>query len=151
VDGLQAVAACEEKRYDLVLMDGSMPELDGFDASRKIRASETMRGLSSTPVVALTAHVIGAGSDAWKDAGMDGVLHKPFTIAQIGAVLNRFLVSGGRSIEVEEIPVATEADDTPIIDPAVLAQFDALSSTGFAARVTRAFHVLIEPYPAFAK
>ena len=86
-DGRQAVHAVLKTRYDLVLMDGSMPELDGFDATREIRAAEADGNRDRTPIVALTAHVIGTAADAWREAGMDGVLHKPFTLARLAEVI----------------------------------------------------------------
>ncbi len=92
-DGQDAVAACAERDFDLVLMDGSMPGLDGFDATRAIRAAEKLRGARRLPIVAMTAHVVGRAADAWREAGMDGVLHKPFTIAAMGECLARFLQS----------------------------------------------------------
>jgi CheY-like chemotaxis protein len=79
------------KRYDLVLMDGSMPVLDGFEATKRIRAREEAEGFARTPVVALTAHVIGSAADAWQGAGMDGVLYKPFTLARLAACLDGFV------------------------------------------------------------
>ncbi|HZG29750.1 MAG TPA: ATP-binding protein [Ensifer sp.] len=86
-NGRQAVDAVLKTRYDLVLMDGSMPELDGFDATREIRAAESNEARERTPIVALTAHVIGTAADAWREAGMDGVLHKPFTLARLADVI----------------------------------------------------------------
>jgi CheY-like chemotaxis protein len=86
-NGRQAVNAVMSKRFDLVLMDGSMPELDGFEATRMIRGWESTQSRARTPIVALTAHVVGTAADAWRDAGMDGVLHKPFTLAQMASVI----------------------------------------------------------------
>ena len=82
-NGLEACEALESKGYDLVLMDGSMPELDGFEATRRIRAREAETGAPRTPVIALTAHVVGSAAEAWKDADMDGILHKPFTLKSL--------------------------------------------------------------------
>ncbi len=95
-DGLQAVAAATAEPFDLILMDGSMPGLDGFDAARAIRAHEASRDSARTPIVALTAHVVGAGADAWREASMDDVIHKPFTLAQLGACIARFAGAGAQ-------------------------------------------------------
>ena len=86
-NGRQAVDAVLAKAYDLVLMDGSMPELDGFAATRMIREVEAAESRRRTPIVALTAHVIGTAADAWREAGMDGVLHKPFTLARLAETI----------------------------------------------------------------
>ena len=89
--GREAVEALRVGSYDLVLMDGSMPDLDGFAATRLIREIEKLEGRARTPVVALTAHVVGAGAEAWREAQMDDILHKPFTLASLAACLARHL------------------------------------------------------------
>lgn len=86
-NGREAVNAVSARQYDLVLMDGSMPVLDGFAATREIRALEAAGSAQRTPIVALTAHVVGSAADAWREAGMDGILHKPFTLAKLSHCL----------------------------------------------------------------
>ncbi|WP_372424224.1 ATP-binding protein [Salinarimonas chemoclinalis] len=90
-NGREALDAILAGGIDLVLMDGSMPELDGFEATRLVRVHEAQSGTARTPIVALTAHVVGAGADAWREAGMDGVLHKPFTLAALAQTLGAHL------------------------------------------------------------
>ncbi|WP_343684727.1 EAL domain-containing protein [Asticcacaulis sp.] len=87
-NGAEALAQMAAQPFDLVLMDGSMPELDGFEATRRWRAQEDGTRL---PIVALTAHVVGKAAEEWRQADMDGVLHKPFTLQALGEVLDRFL------------------------------------------------------------
>ena len=65
-DGAQAVEAFKTGRFDIVLMDCSMPEMDGFAATRAIRAFEQEARPARTPVVALTAHVAGSAADSWQ-------------------------------------------------------------------------------------
>ncbi|MCZ8375599.1 MAG: ATP-binding protein [Beijerinckiaceae bacterium] len=91
VDGRAAFEAVKAKRYDLVFMDGSMPEMDGFQSARAIRRWEQETGTSRTAIIALTAHVVGTHADAWKQSGMDGVLHKPFTLQAMGETLAQHL------------------------------------------------------------
>ncbi|MGI3170200.1 response regulator [Pseudooceanicola sp. C21-150M6] len=76
-DGAQAVAMWTEIHPDLVLMDISMPGVDGLEATRQIRQQEQKRGLGRTPVFAMTAHVVGTVSGDFAEAGMDGHLPKP--------------------------------------------------------------------------
>jgi signal transduction histidine kinase/EAL domain-containing protein (putative c-di-GMP-specific phosphodiesterase class I)/CheY-like chemotaxis protein/HPt (histidine-containing phosphotransfer) domain-containing protein len=90
-DGRAALDAIAEDRFDLVLMDGSMPVLDGYAATNQLRQREAEGASVRLPVVALTAHVVGTSADAWRDAGMDGVLHKPFTLDALQDVLERHL------------------------------------------------------------
>ena len=87
VDGQDALNVLATKDYDLVLMDGSMPVMDGYEATRAIRSREAQQGLKRLPVVALTAHVVGTAANAWSECGMDGVLHKPFTLLALGEIL----------------------------------------------------------------
>lgn len=63
--------------FDLVLMDCEMPVMDGITATQKIREIEQQAGLSRTPIVALTAHVLQEQRQRMVDAGMDNFLSKP--------------------------------------------------------------------------
>ena len=78
-DGAQAVAAAAARDFDLVLMDLHMPELDGFDASRAIRADEDERGRSPVPILALSASVMPEDQEKCLEAGMNGHLAKPIS------------------------------------------------------------------------
>ena len=107
--GHLALAAIRSRHFDLVLMDGSMPDLDGYEATSMLRQEEARTGRRRMPVIALTAHVVGAAADKWRSAGMDDVLHKPFTVAKLSDVIQRNLASGrlgsGRgSKSHEELP-----------------------------------------------
>ena len=91
-DGVQAVACYIENRPDFVLMDLSMPNKNGFDATREIRALEEKDSLRRCPIVAVTANVTEDDRRKCFDAGMDAFLPKPVkkaklleTITQISA------------------------------------------------------------------
>ncbi len=88
--GRAAVSAINAERFDLVLMDCSMPEMDGFAATRAIRAQETAKGRKPVPVIALTAHVQGEDEE-WRDAGMNHYLTKPFTLNALASAISLFL------------------------------------------------------------
>ncbi len=75
-NGLEAVALCAEKRFDVVLMDVEMPEMDGLEATRAIRNLETARG-QFTPIIAMTAHAVRGFQATCEEAGMDGYIAKP--------------------------------------------------------------------------
>lgn len=84
--------ACEQlqsKRYDLVLMDCQMPELDGFEATRLIRTGEG-DGRPRTPIVALTANAMAHDRELCLAAGMDDYLSKPFAAIDIERILRRW-------------------------------------------------------------
>ena len=74
--GREAIAAFERARFDLVLMDVQMPDMDGLEATMEIRARERQAGLH-TPIVALTAHALKGDRDRCVAAGMDGYINKP--------------------------------------------------------------------------
>jgi CheY-like chemotaxis protein len=88
-DGRAAIEAWESGRYDLILMDCQMPELDGYEATREIRRLEG--GRSRIPVVALTAHAMKGADEECAAAGMDGYLTKPIDRAQLASCLQKFL------------------------------------------------------------
>jgi PAS domain S-box-containing protein len=74
-NGLQAVAAVRRSRYDVVLMDVHMPELDGLQATRQIRALELPNG--AVPIIALTADALAGARETFLEAGMDDYISKP--------------------------------------------------------------------------
>ena len=76
-DGREAVAAFESQRFDLVLMDIQMPEMNGFEAVSAIRAIEHAQRRPHTPIVALTAHAMAGDREQCLAAGMNAYLSKP--------------------------------------------------------------------------
>ena len=108
-NGAEAVSAAARHSHDIILMDGSMPQMDGFTAARIIRQAEESENRARIPIVALTAHVIGAAAEEWRLAGMDAVIHKPFTIAQLAQCL------------VDQVPqFQTPADDAAAVNDGAL-------------------------------
>ncbi|MBF0271289.1 MAG: ABC transporter substrate-binding protein [Magnetococcales bacterium] len=77
--------------FDVIFMDCEMPILDGFETTRRLRIWEKMAGRSSIPIVALTAHVLQESRQKCNAVGMNDYLHKPFSQAELGAVLHRWL------------------------------------------------------------
>ena len=75
--------------FDLVLMDVNMPELDGLEASRRIRAAEIAAGAPPTPIIALTANVFAEDREACLAAGMNAVLVKPLDRERLADALDR--------------------------------------------------------------
>jgi signal transduction histidine kinase/CheY-like chemotaxis protein len=91
-DGGEAVAACLEFPPQLVLMDLQMPEVDGLEATRQLRALQDGGRLPDFPIVALTAHATPQDQMRCEEAGMQGFLTKPISIAQLRSELRRWLV-----------------------------------------------------------
>jgi PAS domain S-box-containing protein len=89
VNGVQAVNLARAKQYDLILMDVSMPEMDGMMASFQIRAIG--EGYAQTPIIALTAHVMAGDRDLCLSAGMNDYLNKPIDYDVFIKTLDRWL------------------------------------------------------------
>ncbi len=81
-DGEEAVAAFTSSSFDLVLMDVQMPETDGLEASRAIRARERSTG-AHVPIIAMTAHAMTGDRERCLSAGMDGYLSKPIRAREL--------------------------------------------------------------------
>jgi two-component system sensor histidine kinase BarA len=158
-NGWQAVDAFKQGAFDIVLMDCSMPEMDGFSATRAIRAFEAERGLARTPVVALTAHVAGSAADSWQGAGMDDYLTKPFTIGSLADCLARWRRSGAAAataagepmtapVPAPEPEAVTEPEEpTQPLDPEVLGTLRAIAG-GSGATVDKIFRLFQAHAPA---
>jgi CheY-like chemotaxis protein len=80
-NGREAVEMAMSFPYDLIFMDCRMPEMDGFTATREIRAQQANG--HRTPIVAMTAHAIKGASEECLDAGMDAYIAKPVKPAEI--------------------------------------------------------------------
>jgi len=78
INGAEAIDRFREKTYDLILMDIQMPEMDGMEATRKIREIEAVKGLKPVPIVALSAHAMKGDIDKALSCGMDDYITKPF-------------------------------------------------------------------------
>jgi signal transduction histidine kinase/CheY-like chemotaxis protein len=90
-NGIEALAAIEGKKYDLIFMDCQMPELDGYEATAKIRVMERGRG-KRLPVVAMTAHISNKERQKCFEAGMDDFLTKPINKEKLIIILNKILL-----------------------------------------------------------
>jgi CheY-like chemotaxis protein len=84
-NGLEALEAVKNNTFDIVFMDLNMPDMDGMEASRQIRAWES--GDSHTFIVALTASYLPEIGQALFDSGIDNYISKPFEVAQIQKLL----------------------------------------------------------------
>ncbi len=123
-DGASGATAAAAKRYDLILMDISMPLMDGIAATRLIRAGGAS---SSVPIVAVTAHSMAADQDRFRAAGMDDVLVKPISTAALVALLS------GRK------PVSGVKGDVSSFDKNRLAELRQVVGEDGLARLTSTF------------
>ena len=91
VNGLEAVAQWERGNHAVILMDFHMPEMDGCEATRWIRAREASEGRDRIPIIALTASVLDRDREACLNSGMDEFLAKPIEEARLNQVLESVL------------------------------------------------------------
>jgi CheY-like chemotaxis protein len=106
-NGRQALEAVARERFDLILMDCQMPEMDGFIATQRIREMEASAELPGrVPVIALTANAIKGDRERCLAAGMDDYVSKPFEVDSLLATIGRFL-------SVPRKPANTGPGDAP--------------------------------------
>jgi CheY-like chemotaxis protein/HPt (histidine-containing phosphotransfer) domain-containing protein len=146
-NGQEAIDAVRRIPYDLVLMDCHMPELDGYEATRRIRKAETAE---SSPdhlpahIIAMTANALEGDREACLAAGMNDYMSKPVKLPELQAALRRAGAQrprrgrvtaaepeGAGSDSAPTEPEAMEPNPTePPIDPAVFESLRALRETG---------------------
>jgi PAS domain S-box-containing protein len=120
-NGLEAIQAVEREPFDLVLMDCQMPEMDGFEATRRLRAMEHSGRLAGhLPVIALTASAVKGDREHCLEAGMDTYLSKPFEAAGLLAVVGRLLAAQKKDPAAETLaqrqPITLPSNSAPPID-----------------------------------
>ena len=87
-DGVEAVRMWRTGKYDMILMDCQMPELDGYGATKAIRSEESAG--NRIPVIAMTAHVLTGTREACLIAGMDDYVSKPVDFAKLAVTIKRW-------------------------------------------------------------
>jgi two-component system cell cycle response regulator DivK len=92
VDGVEGVAMAQSHRPDLILMDIQLPELDGYEATRKIR---TVPELAEVPIIAVTSYALSGDEAKARDAGCYGYVAKPFSPRELLAKIREFLPDAG--------------------------------------------------------
>jgi signal transduction histidine kinase/CheY-like chemotaxis protein/HPt (histidine-containing phosphotransfer) domain-containing protein len=149
-NGREALRALDGERYDAVLMDCQMPEIDGYTATRLLRERERQAGGSrGTTVIALTANAMPGDREKCLAAGMNDYLCKPFSAADLQQALAKWIVSG-------ETVAAKQTDGTPagihpdrartqeILDRAKLDEIRALERPGAPHVLERVVEVYCE-------
>jgi signal transduction histidine kinase/CheY-like chemotaxis protein len=145
-NGQEVLRQTAETNFDLILMDLQMPVLDGFQATAALRGG-TAATARRVPIVALTANALEGDRARCLAAGMDDYLAKPYTRAQLEAVVRRWLDMGPaeqRTIP-GDAPMAADAPAmTAAIDPAVLERYQELDPSGTGALAERLVQAYLE-------
>ncbi len=87
-NGVEAIEAAQARMPDIIIMDLSLPVMDGWEATRRLKADEKTRAI---PVVALTGHALAGHSKGARDAGCDSFLAKPCLPDQLVAEIKRMI------------------------------------------------------------
>jgi CheY-like chemotaxis protein len=93
-NGREALAAFRRRKFDIILMDIQMPELDGFDVVRAIREQEHAGGVIATPIIALTSFATAHDREKCLRHGMDDYLSKPFRMEDLQEKIEALLQGG---------------------------------------------------------
>jgi two-component system, cell cycle response regulator DivK len=88
VNGEEGVAMAEQHKPDLILMDIQLPILDGYEATRRIKANDALRHI---PIIAVTSYALAGDEAKTRAAGCDGYVAKPFSPRQLLAKVREFL------------------------------------------------------------
>jgi CheY-like chemotaxis protein len=152
-DGREAVEAVRNLPYDLIFMDVQMPEMDGFEATKAIRAMAPP--VSRIPIVAMTANALQGDMERCIAAGMDGYLAKPVDPFKVDDAINRFYSPSAKPLAVSPANdewrrtpgrgvLDTAGADVPLIDEQGLAELTRFLGAGEVAS-------LLEEYLSYAR
>jgi CheY-like chemotaxis protein len=110
-NGREAIETLRTEEFDLVLMDICMPEMDGYETTRRIRAGECGPMRQDILIAAMTANAMEGDREKCLDAGMDAYVGKPIDKAELGALLDRVArgrqEAGGHRAEANHPPPGT--------------------------------------------
>jgi CheY-like chemotaxis protein/HPt (histidine-containing phosphotransfer) domain-containing protein len=123
-NGREALLMAQGRRFDLILMDCQMSEMDGLEATRRLRDGQKNQ---DTKIVAVTSNAMPADRDLCLAAGMDDYISKPLKERELRAILAKYLAAANDSA----------AESRASIDRAVLAEFEAATGKKYASLVER--------------
>jgi CheY-like chemotaxis protein len=104
-NGVEAVLMCEKNSYDIILMDIQMPEMDGIEATRKIRKKEIDE---HTPIIAITADALKGDRERFLSNGMDDYVSKPINIEELFRAIDRTLLLKKEDENLSDISICLD-------------------------------------------
>ena len=135
--GEEAIERFKSAAFDLVFMDCSMPGMDGYEATARLRDIEKASQRMPCRVIALTAHATGEEARRWQQAGMDGYVAKPFTIEQLRSVLSQGVPGASQGPQLE----------APVLSRDTLDMFEALSGEAAGRLAQKVFGLFLVHAP----
>jgi len=142
INGREAVETVKSQKYDLVLMDCQMPEMDGFEATAEIRSFEG--DSRHTAIIAMTANALEGDREKCLAAGMDDYLSKPVKIDALKQMLEHWTSSANAQAKETTEETDTKKDSLEIVDASVLDSYRMLQQPGKPDLVNRLINLFIE-------
>ena len=115
-DGNEVLEAMEQMRFDLILMDVQMPELDGVSATKMIRTTQNEKINSDIPIIALTAYAMKGDREKFINAGMDDYITKPVNFNELKWIMTRVLNTRSKNFSENSIPSTEQGNRLPSLD-----------------------------------
>ena len=152
-NGLEAVELFQQQRFDLVLMDCQMPEMDGFEATAKIRQI-TSQGGAQVPIIALTANAMSGDREQCIAAGMNDYLSKPFTMADFNTMMDKWLPfeqspqladTSDKTVEIKSLQLM---DEPQVLDQQVLNRLRMMQRPGAPSILQKVIDIYLQNSPA---
>ena len=129
--GMEAIVAVQAKRYDVVLMDHMMPEMDGMEATSRIRALDGEQAYyKDLPIIALTANAVAGAKELFLQKGFDDFLSKPIETAKLDAVLQRWIPAAKQ----HNMPTGNGITPENAVGTAISPKIDGMDSAAGMAR-----------------
>lgn len=145
-NGLEALSALSDLPFDLVLMDCQMPELDGFEATARIRSSKT--AWSKIPIIAMTANVVKGDRERCLEAGMNDYISKPVKITELAKLIEHWFKASGSSVGTASYSHhREEATSLPTLDTQIIDEIRQFSDSSNDAVIIDLFESFLTTTP----
>ncbi len=149
-NGAEALRAHDEEAFDAILMDCQMPDIDGFEATARIRKRE--QGCDAhVPIIALTANAMKGDREHCISVGMDDYLSKPFDLRQLREVLVRWVRvaerKAGDGDEIAKVDTACDSREETLLNEKILGQLEALRKPGQPSLLQRMCELFFDTTP----
>lgn len=135
-EGVAALKCLEQGRFDVILMDCDLPDISGYEVTRRWRQREMQQGLAPTPIIAVSASTDTGHTASCFEAGMDGVLKKPIKLAKLQDALQLWCEAALASVQEEAVAVM----DHGAMVRALEADFASLGQAWAGGDLSRATH-----------